>query len=107
MKFGLFLAAFLLPLSIMASIADAGPNPIKRTVECRIMDASTGEALTGVQVSIAGCEIATWTDEEGKFTIELAPDHNSTLTCSLVSFETISLELTDLQDGTVLYLSEK
>jgi hypothetical protein len=107
MKFGLLLTACLLPLSILASIADAGPNPIKRTIECQILDASTGEALTGVQVSIAGCNVATWTDEEGKFSIELAPDHNSTLTCSLVSFETISLELTDLQNGAVLYLNEK
>jgi len=92
---------------MLASAAHVGPNPIKRTVECRILDATTGEALTGVQVTIAGTEVATWSDEEGRFILDLSGEPNSTLTCSLVSFETISLEFSALEDGAILYLSEK
>jgi hypothetical protein len=107
MKFGLILLALFLQLTMVASSTHVGPHPIKRTVECRILDASTGEALTGVQITIEGTEVTTWSDEKGSFTLDLSGESSSMLTCSLVSFETISLEFNALQDGAILYLVEK
>jgi len=48
-----------------------------------------------------------WSDEEGKVVIELPVDNESTILCSLVSFETRSLETSELQNGSIIYLSEK
>jgi hypothetical protein len=105
MKFWLLLVATFIALS--SSIAAPLTNPIKRTVELQILDSSTGEALTGVQVTIEGFEQAIWTDDNGKLTIEVSSIANSILTCSLVSFETRSLELTELEESSIIYLSEK
>jgi hypothetical protein len=107
MKFGLFLIALLLQFSLLASTSYNGPNPIKRTVQCRILDATTGEALTGVQVRIGSSDTSILSDEEGKIIIEISADITPTLTCSLVSFETLSINLSELQEGAVIYLSEK
>jgi hypothetical protein len=106
MKFVSILMALLLCVSSFASVANGGPNPIKRLVECHLVDATTGEALTGVQVSVDG-SMTLWSDEEGKVVIELPVDNESTILCSLVSFETRSLETSELQSGSIIYLSEK
>ena len=105
MKSGLLLVATFMALSSI--LAAPMTNPIKRTVELQVLDSSTGEALTGVQVTIEGFEQAIWTDDKGKLTIEVSSIAHSILTCSLVSFETRSLELTELEDTSIIYLSEK
>jgi hypothetical protein len=107
MKFGLLLIALVFHTCVVASATHVGPNPIKRTVQCQIVDAASGEALTGVQVSIEGTGVTAWSDEEGNFSIELSSDINSKLTCALVSFETMSFELSSLQEGSILLLREK
>jgi hypothetical protein len=105
MKFCLLLVATFIALS--SNLAAPMTNPIKRTVELQVLDSSTGEALTGVQVTIEGFEQAIWTDDNGKLSIEVSSIANTILTCSLVSFETRTLELTELEDTTIIYLSEK
>ncbi len=105
MKFCLLLVASFMALSSI--IAAPMTNPIKRTVELQVLDSSTGEALTGVQVTIEGFEQAIWTDDNGKLTIEVSSIAHAILTCSLVSFETRSLELTELEESPIIYLSEK
>lgn len=107
MKFGLFLAALLFQLSVLGANSHSGPNPIKRTIQCRILDASTGEALTGVQVSVGNAGHPVLSDEDGNVTIEISGDLEPTLTCSLVSFTTLSLHLTDLTEEAIIYLEEK
>jgi hypothetical protein len=107
MKVGLFLAAILFSLNTLAISEHLGPNPIKRSVECRIVDANTGEALTGVQISLEGSNLATWSDEEGKFSIELSATDSTTLICSLVSFETITMEVSQLAEGDIILLRER
>lgn len=107
MKIALILIAILLEISAFGFNDHVEPNPVKRQIACQIVDAATGEALTGVQVSIDGTGLSIWSDEEGKIILDLPPNAQSTLTCSLVSFETVSLNLTSLQDGAIVYLSEK
>lgn len=105
MKFYLLLVASFMALSPI--IASPVTNPIKRTVELQVLDSSTGEALTGVQVTLEGSEKAIWTDGNGNLTIEVSSIANAILTCSLVSFETRSLALTELEETSIIYLSEK
>jgi hypothetical protein len=105
MKFCLSLVASFMALSSI--IAAPVTNPIKRTVELQVLDSTSGEALTGVQVTVEGLEEVIWTDDNGKLTIEVSSIANSILTCSLVSFETRSLELTELEESSIIYLSEK
>jgi hypothetical protein len=107
MKVGLFLVAILINVNMLALSEHSGPNPIMRTIECRIIDAATGEALTGVQISVDGSNLASWSDEEGKCTLQFPTSGQSKLTCSLVSFETISLELSNIQEEIVIFLHEK
>jgi hypothetical protein len=105
MKFLLFLVAtiFVLNTSYSAPIT----NPIKRTLEIQIIDSSTGEALTGVQVTAEGLENASWSDENGKLTLEVSSLENSRISFSLVSFEARNIELAELQENSIIYLSEK
>jgi hypothetical protein len=107
MKVALFLVAIILHLGAFGFSDHHGPTPATRTIACTIVDAATGEALTGVLVSVEGTDLSIWSDEKGVFTIELPASVQSRVTCSLVSFETISLEFSALQDGAVLQLSEK
>ena len=94
-------------MALSSIIAAPVTNPIKRIVELQVLDSSTGEALTGVQVTVEGLEEVIWTDANGKLTIEVSSIANAILTCSLVSFETRSLELTELEETSIIYLSEK
>jgi lipoyl(octanoyl) transferase len=61
----------------------------------------------GVTCWRAEGRVGIWTDDNGKLTIEVSSIANSILTCSLVSFETRSLELTELEESSIIYLSEK
>jgi hypothetical protein len=73
----------------------------------KIIDATTGEALTGVLVKLEGFDQGTLSDESGNFTIDYCADNPKTLTLSLVSFQTISLSLADLSAVSTIALHEK
>ena len=105
MKFYLLLAAAIVALNTAYSAPLT--NPIKRTLEIQIMDSSTGEALTGVQVTTDSLEDAIWSDDNGKLTIEVSSLANSTISFSLVSFESRSIELSELEENSIIYLREK
>jgi hypothetical protein len=107
MRLGLLAIALLFNTLVMASIAHTGPNPVKRSVQCRIVDATTGEALTGVEVSIEGTHVTTWSDEEGNFSLEIFATDNPKITCRLVSFETLSLDFSGIEEGATILLTEK
>jgi len=96
-------ALFVLNTAYSAPIT----NPIKRTLEIQIIDSSTGEALTGVQVTADGLENAKWSDENGELTLEVSSLENSSISFSLVSYEARSIELAELQHNSIIYLSEK
>jgi TonB-dependent starch-binding outer membrane protein SusC len=61
---------------------DAG---IRQTVTGTITDATTGQALAGVNVSVKGSNIATLSDSKGAFTITV-PDQNSVLVVTHVGY---------------------
>jgi len=60
-------------------------QPVK--VTGMVTDASTGEALVGVNIIVEGTTVGTITDVNGKFTIDV-PDRNSVLQISYVGFVT-------------------
>jgi len=107
MKWTLIFTACLLPAIAFGLAENNGPNPGKRTVQCTILDASTGEALTGVQVQMEGLSAPLWSDEAGLITLEIPSNSLAKITCSLVSFESRSVELVDAEGNTIIYLSEK
>jgi predicted type IV restriction endonuclease len=105
MKFRLLLIIAI----VMLNTAYSAPvtNPIKRIIEVQIIDSTTGEALTGVQVSTEDSNKTFWSDENGKLTIEVSSLESSTISFSLVSFESRSLDLSELEENSIIYLREK
>ena len=58
----------------------------------RIIDASTGEALPGVNIVVKGSTIGGITDSEGNFSLSV-PDANATLVISYIGYITLEIEL--------------
>ncbi|MFN8254340.1 MAG: TonB-dependent receptor [Bacteroidales bacterium] len=57
------------------------------TVKGRITDASTGEGIPGVNVSVKGTEIGTITDFDGNYSLDIE-DPNSTISISYMGYAT-------------------
>ena len=101
---------FLVAIGILCRSLEAFggvPKPETRHIHGKIIDATTGEALTGVLIKLEGFDQSTLSDESGNFTIDYCADNPKTLTLSLVSFQTLSLSLTDLSAVSTIALHEK
>ena len=107
MKCALFLLAFFLHLCVFGAGVNNTPNPGVKSVQCRILDASTGEALTGVQITTENSKQTVWSDETGLFTLELPADEPVLFTVSLVSFQTLTFDATSISQQPVIYLQER
>ena len=107
MKSALFLLAFFLHLCVFGAGVNSTPNPGVKSVQCRILDASTGEALTGVQITTENSKQTVWSDETGLFTLELPADEPVLFTVSLVSFQTLTFDAASISQQPVIYLQER
>jgi hypothetical protein len=107
MKSALFLVAFFLHLCLFGASDNNTPNPGVKSVQCRILDASTGEALTGVQITSENSKQTVWSDETGLFTLELPADEPVVFTVSLVSFQTLTFDTALISQQPVIYLQER
>jgi hypothetical protein len=107
MKRGLFILAFFIHLSIFGVSVNNTPNPGVKSIQCRILDASTGEALTGVQITTENSKYTAWSDESGLFTLEFPANESVLFTVSLVSFQTLSFDAASISEQPVIYLQEK
>ncbi|MFA5819195.1 MAG: TonB-dependent receptor [Bacteroidales bacterium] len=69
-----------------------GTNPQQVTVKGTVTDATTGEALSGVNVVVRGTTIGVMTDASGNYTIEV-PSASATLQFSFVGYATQEIAL--------------
>jgi hypothetical protein len=96
---------------IVMSTSMLAHNPEKPKASClkgQVLDAITGEPLTGARISIANTQQVVISDEEGYFKLDISENPSSHLiTISLVSFQTISLSAADLAGGLPVMLKEK
>lgn len=63
------------------------PAPIETTsISGTVLDVASGEALTGVEVSIEGTDIKTYTDFDGNYTIKNIAPGKYNLIASYISY---------------------
>ncbi len=61
----------------------------KATLSGKVTDANNGEPLVGATVSVPKTNIGTFTDDKGKFNLELPPNRNFTIEFSYVGYEKV------------------
>jgi hypothetical protein len=100
MKTKLILLALALFTTVIANAEKKENKPAKTSPSCSattqaethiivsgiIVDGETGETLTGVEVTLEGCEQKTYTDFEGKFSFEGLTPGNYKVTTNLISY---------------------
>ncbi len=86
----------LKPYRIGYNITYAEPGSIITNVQGRVNDASNGLALPGVSVRVKGSSIATTTNEQGSYSIQI-PAPGSALVFSYIGFENVERQVTNSQ----------
>lgn len=66
--------------------------PIQSVLSGKVTDISTGETLSGAEISIEGTNTKVYTDLDGNFTIPQLKPGKYTLICSLISYNKSLIE---------------
>jgi len=82
------------------------PEPSACQLQGVIVDAATGESLTGVLVKLSGTDISVLTDENGQFSLPVTSNSNQ-LIITLVSFESLMLTADEVSAENPILLQEK
>jgi len=77
------------------------------TAKVQVIDAGSGEPLTGARVMLNGSTQATLTDSNGFFEIQVDENQQEIITISLVSFQSFSIATSQLVGKSSIQLSEK
>ena len=67
-----------------------------------VVDAQTGEELSGVRINIQGSEDIFYTDFEGGFEMEFIPTNENKITVSMISYEDKELAISEITEGNTL-----
>ena len=86
-------------LVLLLSISSIGAFAQKGSATGNVKDGKTGEALIGASVYVDGTTIGTVTDFDGNYTLPNIPAGIVTLTCSFISYETLSKENITVTEG--------
>jgi len=81
----------VLALGVSTSRAQDAPTG---TVRGQVVDATTGEALVGVNVGVQGTSLGAATSRDGRFAIDEVPAGTHVLQASFVGYRTIQREIT-------------
>lgn len=102
----LFFASLLLLVS--TTCAANTPPSGKIILSGVVLDAESNELLTGALVKVPGTSIYTFTDEQGKFSLEFTPSGAShELEISLVSFASVKIKVETPSSSVQVELHEK
>ena len=102
----LFCASLLILVSATC-VANTPPSG-KIILSGVVLDAGSNELLTGALVKVPGTSIYTFTDEQGKFSLEFAPSGAShELEISLVSFASVKIKIETPSSSVQVELHEK
>jgi hypothetical protein len=91
----IFLLLIIFGGSVLGSNdGDNSAEPVVKNVvlKGRVVDFKTGEALTGVEVSISGTEIVSYTDLDGNFEIKEMQPGTYSIIASLISYKNSLIE---------------
>ncbi len=86
----------LKPYQIGYNISYAEPGSVITSVQGRVSDGSNGQSLAGVSVRVKGSSIATTTNEQGTYSIQI-PAPGSVLVFSYIGFENVERQVTSSQ----------
>lgn len=86
--FSFLRAAIFLPLLLLGTVATYG----QQTVTGHITDATSGEGIANVTVTVSGTTQATITDEDGNFSIQAVPDATLVFTSVSHVAQTVPLD---------------
>jgi hypothetical protein len=93
-------AISILFLGVTLAFADGetiASSPVKSAkIEGKVLDLSTGEALTGVAVSIKGTDRVAYTDFDGNYTFEGLKPGTYNLVASYISYKNSLIENVEL-----------
>lgn len=102
------LIAILFSFISSALVANGDPNKNTIVLKGKVHELSQGESLTGVRVSVLGSDKVTFTDKDGFFELETQPDADLKIVFTLVSFESLTVDLPELDNGIIeVTLKEK
>lgn len=94
MKHALYIliALFLFTSSVNANNSDKS----KKTLCGKVVDKTTGEALSGVKVEVKGSNTYCYTDLNGNYILSVASDSKTEVIANVVGYEPTSIASTEL-----------
>ncbi len=109
MKITLILTSLFLSIQLSAyAFSGPGKTPaVAATVELAgtVLDKSSGEVLGGVEVSVIGTDIHSYTDFDGKFSIHGLAPGTYDIVVSYISYEKSLIEKIEIKPGQASDLS--
>lgn len=87
----------LIGMTIMAGNAIA-QEQVEASLSGEVIDASTQEALSGVQLTLEGADMETTTSEDGSFTFDMVNAGTYTLTATAEGYEDWEMEV-EVKEG--------
>jgi hypothetical protein len=81
----------------LTTISASNTSDKNKKVLCgKVVDKSTGEALTGVKVGVAGTATYCYTDLNGNFFLSVSTDSKQEVEADIVGYEQVKLKTNDL-----------
>jgi hypothetical protein len=97
----ILITLFLGFTTVSASNKDNG----KKVLCGKVVDKTTGEALTGVKVEVKGTNTYCYTDLNGKYVLSISVDSKQEVEANVVGYEQLKLKTNDLGFNTDISLS--
>ena len=97
----ILITLFLGLTTVVASNSDKN----KKVLCGKVIDKTTGEALTGVKVEVKGTGIYCYTDLNGTFVLSVSTDSKQEVEANVVGYEQLKLKTNDLGFNTDINLS--
>lgn len=80
----------------LTSVNASNKDNSKRVLCGKVVDKTTGEALTGVKVEVKGTGTYCYTDLNGNFVLSVSTDSKQEVEANIVGYEQLKLKTNDL-----------
>ena len=98
----------LITLFLGFTTVSASNSDKNKKVLCgKVIDKTTGEALTGVKVEIAGTGTYCYSDLSGNFVLSVSTDSKQEVEANIVGYEQVKLKTTELGFNTDINLLQQ
>src|ERR1700741_149857 len=89
----------------LTTVGAANSDKGKKVLCGKVVDKTTGEALTGVKVEVKGTNTFCYTDLNGKYILSVSTDAKQEVEANVVGYEQLKLKTNDLGFNTDISLS--